>query len=297
MFQTQGSDSFTAHQDLIAGATAINKTESIVDVPSQFPWGCDAPPSTVTSLLTTAGKYLFNQGPFPCLTYPTGTLRDLLDAKGVSWKYYTPTFKDDGTGAKWNAFEAIDAVRHGPEWQTNISSPETNVFKDITSNKLAAVSWVVPSGPNSDHPADNLRKDNGPSWIAQVVNAVGESKYWQSTAIILLWDDWGGFYDHEPPPFLDQSGGLGFRVPCLVITPYVRAGQISHSQFEFGSILKFIEGTFDLGSLGTTDVRAKSIGLLFHYSQTPRPFTPIPSTKSREYFLREPPSLEPVDSE
>ena len=274
MFQTQGSDSFTAHQDLIAGATALNSTESIVDVPSASPWGCDAPPNTVTSLLTTNGKYLFGQGPFPCLTYPTGTLRDLLDAKGISWKYYTPAIKVDGSGAKWNAFEAINAVRNGPEWQTNVSSPETNIFNDITANKLAAVSWIVPSGPNSDHPNDTKRPDHGPSWVAQVVNAVGQSKYWSSTAVIIIWDDWGGFYDHEPPPFLDNAGGLGFRVPMLVVSPYVPTGTISHTQYEFGSILKFVEHVFGLKSLGTTDARATSIGDIFDFSSSRARFLP-----------------------
>src|SRR5215469_3072893 len=84
MFQTQGSGSFTAHQDLIAGATAIDSTQSLLAWPTAAPWGCGAPPSTVTSLITTSGQYLVNQGPFPCLTYPTGTMRDLLDAKGIS---------------------------------------------------------------------------------------------------------------------------------------------------------------------------------------------------------------------
>ena len=125
MFQTQGSGSFTAHQDLIAGGTAIDANDSIVDDPSSsWSWGCDSRPSTVTSLITTGGQYLFDQGPFPCFTYPTGTLRDLLDAHHVSWKYYTPPHKGNTDGALWNAFDAIPAVRNGPEWTTNISIPE-----------------------------------------------------------------------------------------------------------------------------------------------------------------------------
>ncbi|MGB8520786.1 MAG: alkaline phosphatase family protein, partial [Candidatus Tumulicola sp.] len=126
---------------------------------------------------------------------------------------------------------------------------------------------------------------------------IGQSDYWNSTAIIVVWDDWGGFYDHEPPPFFDDAGGLGFRVPAIVISPYVKAGTISHTQFEFGSILRFIENTYGLASLGTSDARAKSIGVIFHFSQTPRPFSPIPSARSREYFLRQSPSYLPVDTQ
>ncbi|MGA8532963.1 MAG: alkaline phosphatase family protein [Candidatus Tumulicola sp.] len=297
MFQTQGSGSFTAHQDLIAGGTVINSKQSLVDTPSGSPWGCDAPPSTLTTVLTTSGRYLRNKGPFPCLTYPTGTMRDLLDAKAVSWKYYSPVYKVGAVGALWNAFAAIQAVREGPEWTTNVSIPQTNIFNDITNNQLPAVSWVIPDNADSDHPQDNLGADDGPSWIAQVVNAIGTSSYWDSTAIVIVWDDWGGFYDHVPPPFLDDAGGLGFRVPMIVVSPYVPAGTISHTQYEYGSILKFIEERFELGSLGTTDVRATSIGNIFDFDQSPRTFVPIPAQRPRAYFLHERPSLQPVDTE
>ncbi len=129
MFQTQGSGSFTAHQDLIAGATLINQpkdTKSLVDFPSHSPWGCDAPHGTVTSLLVVKGSALkdeYHQGPFPCLKYLT--MRDLLDAHSVSWKYYSPP-EPDGTGSLWDAFDAIKAVREGPEWHTNVA--KTNQF-------------------------------------------------------------------------------------------------------------------------------------------------------------------------
>jgi len=297
MFQTQGGGSFIAHQDLIAGGTAINSTESLVDDPSQNSWGCNAPPSTVTSLITTQGQYLYDQGPYPCLTYPTGTLRDLLDAHGVSWKYYAPPYTKNTVGVLWNAFAAIDAVRNGPEWAKNISTPETNILTDVSSGNLPMLSWVIPSSHESDHPWSNHGTDTGPAWVATVVNAIGQSNYWDSTAIVILWDDWGGFYDHVPPAFIDRAGGLGFRVPMILVSPYVTPGTISHTQYEFGSILKFIENRFNLGSLGTTDKRATSIGGLLHLNQTPLPFSPIPSNRSRQYFLHQPPDYDPVDTE
>jgi phospholipase C len=303
LFQTQGSGSFTAHQDLIAGSTLINQpknTQSLVDFPSLRPWGCDAPPGTVTSLLVVRKGHVreeYQHGPFPCLTYPT--LRDLLDAKYVSWKYYSPP-EPYGTGSLWNAFNAIQAVREGPEWKTNIA--RTNVFfSDVTNGTLPSVSWIVPENPDSDHPGNH--SDTGPSWVASIVNAVGASSYWQSTAVVIVWDDWGGLYDHEPPPFFDKWGGLGFRVPMMIVSPYARRtnpsqpGYVSHTQYEFGSILKFMEEVWGLGTLGTTDQRANSIIDCFNFAQPPHAFAAIRAKYSRSYFLHRRPSYLPVDTE
>jgi phospholipase C len=297
-YPTQASGSFTAHLDLIAGTTQVNENASVIDYPWNSKnvqnWGCDDVPGSVTSLLTFKKVYLKNRGPFPCFSF--ATLRDLLDAKSVSWKYYVPAFGFDG-GQLWNAFDAIDAVRHGPEWKTNVSMPETNVLKDISSGRLPAVAWVVPDAKNSDHGyGSHVGVDHGPAWIAQVVNAIGQSPYWNSSAIVILWDDWGGFYDHEPPPQLDYEG-LGIRVPMIVVSPYARKGVVSHTEYEFGSILKFVEYTFKLGSLGTTDVRANSIADVFNFKQPPRKFVKIEAKYSLEYFLREAPSNEPVDTQ
>jgi phospholipase C len=312
LFQTQGSGSFTAHQDLIRGGTTIDEaqTQSIVDFPNGNPWGCDAPPGTTTSLLvqTTKGlAYNRHKGPFPCTSgFPASggyyeTLRDLLDAKSISWKYYVPPLSSEGSGTLWNAFDVIYPVRYGSEWGTNVVMPEKKIFKDIRHGTLSAMTWLIPDLLNSDHP--NVKPDTGPSWVASVVNAIGKSKYWRSTAIIVVWDDWGGLYDHEPPPFFDNWGGLGFRVPMLIVSPYAREtsssqpGYISHTQYEFGSILKFAEDTWNLGSLGTTDARATSIVDCFDFTQQPRKFTAIPSDHSRSYFERQRPSYQPVDTE
>jgi phospholipase C len=279
MFQTQGSGSFTAHQELIAGGTVISPTKSLIDLPSYGPWGCDAPTpgpghpgGTVTSYITTSGQFFFNLGPFPCLNYKA--LPYLLDPKGISWKYYVPALIGN-TGFLWNAFDAIRKVRYGRDWKIHDVSPETLVFGDVAANELPAVSWIVPCGPNSDHSSP---VDTGPSWVAGVVNAIGKSPAWKSTVIIVVWDDWGGFFDHVPPAFIDNQGGLGFRVPMLAISPYSKTvGYISHTQYEFGSILKFIENNWNLGNLGATDVRAASIADMFDFSKPPRPFVPIRS--------------------
>ena len=316
-FSTQKSSSFTAHQYLIAGTSAINSYESLVDLPTRSPWGCDAPGGTTTSLLTKTGSYLANTGPFPCMTYHS--LVDLLNAKGLTWRSYSPSLSSP-TGGIWNMFDVVANVRcasysvasgskpfqcngTGPQWTTNISSPETNVLTDVPKGRLANVTWIVPDYQNSDHPG--VTANTGPSWVASIVNAIGTNQtLWKSTAIIVVWDDWGGFFDHVPPPHLDYNG-LGMRVPLIVISPYARiapgqtAGYVSHKQYEFGSILRFIEENWHLGRLGgtATDARANSIAGMFDFTQAPRPFTQIPATYKRAFFLHQRPSQKPVDTD
>ncbi len=311
-FQTQGSGSFTGHQDLIAGGTQIDSEEALIDNPSYFPWGCDAKKSVRTAVIERNGKVYPFRGPFPCLSYTT--LRDLLDAKGISWKFYaTPTQGWKGclhgnTAGIWSGFDAIKAVRKGPEWHTNVVR-NTAFFTDIAKRALPAVSWITSDGANSDHPAEYRHppcatpgptappEDHGPSWVASIVNAVGESPYWKSTAIVVVWDDWGGFYDHVPPPHAyGWQGGPGFRVPMLIVAPYVKP-HVDHTVYQFGSILRFIEQTWGLGSLGKNDAQSKSIRNAFDFEMKPRPFKNIAGTEPQSFFEQQTPSGIPPDTE
>jgi phospholipase C len=294
MFTTQSSSSFTAHQDFIAGGTPVNGG-NVIDFPNPATWGCNGKPGTTTNIIDPYGNYLRGKGPFPCFTY--ATMRDLLDGAGLSWLYFTNPYPS----SFWNAFDAIAAVRNGPEWTTNIITPETNIFQYISNNQLPAVSWVIPDAPTSDHPGPH--KDYGPDWVASVVNAIGQSSYWPSTVVIVVWDEWGGQYDNVPPPQLDGQG-LGPRIPMLIVSAYDRMtspsqpGYISHTQYEPGSILKFIEQNWNLGSLGTTDVRANSIVDSFDFTQQPRPFLPIQMQNpmyNEAYWRHYKPSTEPID--
>ncbi|MBV8373789.1 MAG: hypothetical protein JOY69_11065 [Candidatus Eremiobacteraeota bacterium] len=280
MFSTATTDSFVAHQQIIAGTTALNSHESLTDTPTTLPWGCDASPSNRTSVIFDTGKVVEGGGPFPCLTQYK-TMADVLDASGVSWKFYVASLTSDFSGQVWNSFDAIKGVRYGPDWK-NVSEPNTNVFSDIKKGTLPQVSWVIPYLPDSDHPASGSNK--GPSWVTSVVNAVGKSQYWKNTAIIVMWDDWGGFYDNVPPPQLDYTS-LGMRVPMIVISPFAKPHFVSKTQYEFGSVLKFIEETFGTGSLGSTDTRANSISDIFNFSQSPTKFTPFAAPFGETYFL------------
>jgi phospholipase C len=269
MFSTEKSDSFPAHQEIIAGTTRLSDQESLVDSPSHTIWGCDAPPSTTTPIIFTNGKIQVN-GPFPCFTQYK-TMADVLDAGNVPWHYYVEGLDADFSGGVWNAFDAIKKVRYGPDWK-NVISPNTQVLADAAAAKLPAVSWVIPSLHDSDHPASAC--PNGPRWVAKVVNAIGKSPDWKNTAIFITWDEWGGWYDGVPPPQLDYTT-LGPRVPLIVISPYAKKHFVSKTQYEFGSILKFVEQNFGTGSLGATDVRANSVGDIFDFTQKPAAFKPF----------------------
>ncbi len=303
MFPTEFGASFTGHLTLIAGTDNLTPTKAEVNFPDGLYDDCDSPQGTKTSTVNEQRKIGHYTGPFPCFDQ-FNTMAQLLDnpssaASGrtsVSWKYYATKVLDAGI---WEPYEAIKYVRYGPDWNTNIIAPQTRVLNDASDGALASVSWVTPSWPDSDHPGD--ASDTGPSWVASIVNAIGESPYWNSTAIVVVWDDWGGWYDNVAPPQLDFRG-LGFRVPCLIISPYAKQGYVSHTQYEFGSILKFIEEAFDLPALGPTsagytDTRANSIEDSFDFIQSPRPFVPIPNPVGTEHFLKEPPSDQPVDTE
>ena len=281
MFSTATTDSFVAHQQIIAGTTRLNSDESLTDTPSSEPWGCDAPPGTVTGVIHMSGKVDDFGGPFPCLTQYK-TMADVLDGANVSWKFYVANASNNSSGAIWNGFDAIKSVRYGADWK-KVSMPNTNVFHDIKQRKLPQVSWIIPVLADSDHPAS--ASNTGPSWVSSVVNAVGKSSYWKSTAIVILWDDWGGYYDNVPPPQLDYTS-LGMRVPMIVISPYARQHYVSKTQYEFGSVLKFIEQNFGTASLGSTDVRANSIGDIFDFNQSVTRFMPIAAPYPASYFLQ-----------
>ncbi len=297
MFPTEFGGSFTGHLTLVAGTDNIKKnpSEAEVDFPSLPPDDCDAPPGTRTSYLTANRVEHRFKGPFPCFTQ-FNTMAQVLDKGGVSWKYYATKLVGAGM---WSAFEGIKYVRDGPDWNTNIIVPQTKILTDPGNGQLASVTWVTPSKPDSDHPGAHSAL--GPSWVASVVNAVGESPYWDSTAIVVVWDDWGGWYDNAPPSQPDYRG-LGIRVPCLIISPYAKQGYVSSTQYEYGSILKFIEEAFNLPYIGSkadgyTDERATSIEDGFDFTQQPRSFSPIPQRYPMSHFLHEPPSNEPVDTE
>jgi phospholipase C len=203
----------------------------------------------------------------------------------------------------WDPFAAIRSVRYGPYWDTNIVTPQTDVLTAAKNGSLPAVTWVVPDGVDSDH-SGPYATDRGPSWVAAVVNAVGSGPQWRTTAVVVLWDDWGGYYDGLRPPHRDYRG-LGIRVPCIIISPYARKSYVTHTQYEFGSVLKLVEEVFSLPTLaassgygtGYTDARANSMLDSFDFTQAPRAFVKIPAKYPSSTFANEKPSGVPPDNE
>lgn len=287
MFETNQGPSFPAHQYLISGTSTPSDGSSLRA--SENPkapnhaggaGGCDSPAGSTVKMIDQNGNE--NQTMYPC--FDRLTLTDLLDQKHILWRYFENKY---GAGL-WYALDAIKHVRNAKGYRTKVEAPSDRVLADILNGDLESVSWVTPSADDSDHA--RVTDGSGPAWVASIVNAVGESKYWNSTVILVTWDDWGGWYDHVKPPMYN-SYELGFRVPLLVISPYAKHGYVSHVQHEDGSLLKFTEETFGLGSLNTTDVRADDLSDCFDFKQAPRKFKPIHSPAGPGYFLNKPASM------
>jgi phospholipase C len=304
MFQTNQGPSFPAHQFILSGTSQPgNGPEPDWFVSSNVSpgteAGCIAPAGSTVTLIDPSGNE--NLTIYPCFEHPT--LTDLLDQANVTWRYYAPS-----AGSIWTAPDAINHICQpqtqngqlvctGPDWTANVSIPPNGgpaqILSDIVNGQLAEVSWVIPTGQESDHAGIN--DGSGPSWVASVVNAIGNSPYWANTVIFIAWDDWGGWYDHVAPTVIN-SYEYGFRVPVIVISPYARAAYISHDMHNFGSILKFIEETYGLPSLGYADSVSDDFSDCFNFSQTPLTFQTIQAPVPADYFLHDPrPPADPDD--
>ncbi len=306
MFQTNQGPSFPAHQFIISGTSAPNPTSSLfaAENPNIGPAGCIAPPTEVVTMIDATGSETNPAPEYPCFDHPT--LTDLLDAKGVTWRYYAPS-----AGSIWTGPDAIEHICQqqtingtltctGPDWTNNVIIPEWQVLQDIPNGQLAQVTWIIPDGAHSDHA--NSNNGSGPSWVASIVNEIGSSPYWANTAIIITWDDWGGWYDHVAPKVINDgvswgSGYVyGFRVPLIVVSPYAKAAYISHTTHDFGSILKFVETTFNLPSLGYADAPADDFSDCFNLTQTPITFKNIPAALDAAHFINDKsPPIDPDD--
>jgi len=284
MFQSNNGPSFPAHLYLIAGQSDWTASNPNHKQTTRFAWGCDSPLTARVSVVNPDGQEV--GGPYPCLNFPT--IADSALAQGVTWRYYAPGLDD--LGNIWSAFDAIRHIRYSPYWG-NVISPETQVLKDARRGDLPNITWIAPTAQDSDHafPKENLPADisvegqYGPEWVASIVNSIGRSPMWRSTAIFIVWDDWGGWYDHVAPPQLDRMG-LGMRVPFIIVSPWAKRHYVSHVQHEFGSLLKFAEITFGLPPLHTTDDRSDALRDCFDFSQRPVAFHEIPAMRQAAFF-------------
>jgi len=272
MFEPLTSASYGPHLFLVSGQSA-----DTIDNPNGDPWGCDNETGVVTVIDQATGG---EKGAVaPCFTVPT--LGDVLDQRGVSWRYYATARTD--FGYNWSAFASFEDIRFGPDWSEKVINPPAQIITDVGNGELAAMTWVTPTNATSDHPQSH--SNLGPAWITSVVNAIGQSQFWDSTAIFITWDDWGGWYDHVSPPVTGPVS-LGIRVPVIVISPYVRSGYVSHGVHTTGSILHFAEEVFDLPSLGEEDARRDDFMDAFDFTQSPTRFAPFAQTRSKAEIMR-----------
>jgi len=192
------------------------------------------------------------------VTFNFTSIVDELDAKKISWKYYSSTGR--GILTSFSSFKANES-RLGNMARSN------EFFSDI-KRKLANVVWILPWADEfNESPIHDITA--GERWVVSLVNAIMQSKYWKSTAIFITWDDWGGWFDHVPPPQVDKFG-YGFRVPLLTISPYAKQGFIDHIVGDHTSILKFVETVFSLPPLTQRDALANNLMEAFDFSQAPR---------------------------
>jgi phospholipase C len=256
-FSTINGPSYPNHLVLVAGSS--NHTVDNPVLNTYHSWGCDAGPYTKVDTVDPAtGRHSFIK---PC--FDINTLPDELQKAGVSWKYYAPAQYQ--SGYIWSSLDSIKHIRYGPLWASNVIPPP-QFIKDVQAGTLPQVSWLVENEQVSEHPP--YSSCLGENWTVQYLNALMKSPLWSSTAVFLTWDDFGGFYDHVPPPHLDYIA-LGPRVPTVVISPYARDGAIDHRQYDFASILRYIEDKYSLPTLSEYDQSTRSIGDAFDFKQTP----------------------------
>ncbi len=260
MFSSLHGPSFPNHLYTVAaqsGGAIDNPTGQTVNTDA---WGCDSDSTAVVRVMDQLGAI---SEVFPCFDFQT--LADSLQTAGISWKYYAPTIGQQGY--QWVALDAIKHIRQSNLWASHVV-PESQFDIDAQNGQLPAVSWLVPTAQNSEHPT--APSCVGENWTVGKINSVMQGGNWSSAAIFVTWDDFGGFYDHVPPPTRDQYG-LGPRVPLLVISPYAKHGYISKTVYELSSLLKFVETRFNLSTLTSRDAVANDLMDVFDFNQSPQP--------------------------
>ncbi|MBV9333777.1 MAG: hypothetical protein JO146_07195 [Candidatus Eremiobacteraeota bacterium] len=273
IFASNLDGSFIAHQYLVAAYASRG-----VDYPYGS-WGCEG--GKTDTVPTLRNDRTLGNPITACFDNPT--IASEADAADVSWRFYAGDISGDG--GLWSSYQADRAIYNGKDWSTDVINPPAQFLKDVGNGKLANITWITPTWSTSDHPSGDAT--DGPAWVASVVNAVGTSKFWNSTAIFIMWDDWGGFFDPVKPIFRDYDG-LGFRVPLLIVSPYAKRGSVTHVQYETASVLRFIEDNFGLPALAKSDARSNdpaADSAAFDYHQPPRKFKKIPGALSESYWM------------
>jgi phospholipase C len=250
-------------------------------------WGCDMPEGSEVAVYDAEGEIEFVD---PCFDFLTEG--DLLRRKGIPWAFYGAS--NQQYGYIWSSYSSIRRYREHPERWAKYIRPVDRLIEDIEADRLPPVVWVTPRGEESDHPGGNSFC-HGYNWTTRVLNALMASSIWEDSAIFLTWDDYGGFYDHVPPPQVDDFG-FGMRVPLLTISPYAKRGAIDGTVGEFSSVLRFIEDNWGLTQLTERDRSARNLSYNFDFTEAPR--EPLPAMSERTCpgtVFPEPPNINNPD--
>ncbi len=250
-------------------------------------------PAHLYMLAAQSGGYTGYQQKQPT-TYNFPEITELLTSGKIDWKYYVTSGKLPDTedahvvGSQsaeeqnpdkytfWNPLPAFPAVWNNPDQRSRLQGT-SRFYKDASSGQLPQVSWIIPSGAVSEHPPGGVQE--GMAYVTGLINTIMQGPDWDSTAIFVSWDDWGGFYDHVPPPHIDQYG-LGIRVPGLVISPYAKQNYIDHNTYSFESWLKIVEERFNIQSMTARDTNAADMIAAFDFTQQPRSPIILQSTRT-----------------
>jgi phospholipase C len=226
-------------------------------------WGCDAVGNNVFVFVKDdEGNLTKHDTCFDMRTVP-----EQLEGAGVSWAYYSAS--PGQSGYFWNALNGVANVFHTDLWRPGDTiRPVDRIVKDIEADRLPAVTWITPRFELSDHPPESTCFAH--DWMVDLVNALMRSPAWEHTAVFITWDEWGGLYDHVPPPEVDDIG-LGFRVPMLVLSPYAKKGYVDDAEGEFSTPLKFIEDNWGLDYLTPRIERTHNFEHVFDFGKKPRP--------------------------
>jgi phospholipase C len=236
-------------------------------------------PAHLYMLAAQSGGYI-GTGQAQPVSFSFSEITELLGSGKIDWRYYVNRGKtagaadggvanvdsDETTYTFWNPLPAFPTVKNDPTQFSRLTDA-TQFYTDAQSGALPQVSWIIPNSTLSEHPPGSVA--TGMNYVTGLVNAVMNSPEWNSTAIFIAWDDWGGFYDHVDPPAVDQYG-LGIRVPGLVISPYARQGYVDHKTYSFESWLRLVEERFGVNPMTGRDNTANDMADAFDFTQQPR---------------------------
>jgi phospholipase C len=267
MYSSISSGSYPGHLYMMA-AQNVGVVDNPKSPTTPGGWGCDASADTTAPTITDTDPEVV-QNPYPC--FGVTTLANELQNAGVSWKSYAPAKQD--SGYIYNSLRSFSQIFNSALWQSNVVS-QNNFVNDAMSTHMPAVSWLTPDATYNEHPVKSVCV--GENWTVQQINAIMQGPNWNSTAIFIVQDDFGGFFDHVAPPNEDLYG-YSIRVPLIIISPYAKQtvygqqGYITHTPYELSSVLRFIEERFGVAPLSSRDATANDILDAFDFSQTPLP--------------------------